>query len=177
MRPTPKRLLPVFVIAALAAAGVLVGCSSGPAARTERAAAAGDAGRRGEAERASRPESATSARDAEASLGAVPAAGAARRDVGFRTRELLVAHWRKHGGEFGAASPEDYLRLAQVLRDAPLGGAVLERVRRDGVITRFDRRSSSFIAFERSAVIRTFFKPGDGERYFERQALREGSGR
>jgi pyocin large subunit-like protein len=50
---------------------------------------------------------------------------------------------------------------------------VLELVRADGVITRFDRASGAFLAFEQDGVIRTFFIPNAGERYFRRQAKRQ----
>jgi len=102
------------------------------------------------------------------------AAGAetAHPAIGFRSRERLVEHFHKHGRDFGAASAEDYLHLAQALRDAPAGGSVLEMVRGDGVTCRFDRASGAFLAFDSDFTIRTFFKPGEGERYFERQATR-----
>jgi hypothetical protein len=89
--------------------------------------------------------------------------------VGFANRDRLEDHYRKHGGEFGSVTRQEYLRQAQALRDAPAGGPVLEAVRRDGVITRFDRRSGAFLAFNPDGVIRTFFRPNDGERYFHRQ--------
>jgi hypothetical protein len=92
--------------------------------------------------------------------------------IGFASRERLEEHYRKHGAEFSADSRQDYLRLAQSLRDAPAGGPVLEAVRHDGVITRFDRRSGAFVAFNADGVIRTFFRPNDGERYFRRQLER-----
>jgi hypothetical protein len=95
------------------------------------------------------------------------------RDIGFRTHELFVEHYRKHGSEFAGASMEDYLRLAQALRDRPVGGGVLELVRADGVTTRFDRTGGTFLAFNPDGTIRTFFRPRDGENYFRRQALRE----
>ena len=98
--------------------------------------------------------------------------GAFGEGVGFRSRERLAEHFQKHGQEFGAATPDDYLHLAQALRDRPAGGDVLEKVREDGVVTRFDRRSGAFIAFGPDGVIRTFFRPNDGARYFERQAER-----
>ena len=93
--------------------------------------------------------------------------------VGFANRDRLEDHYRKHGGEFGSISRQEYLRQAQALRDAPAGGPVLEAVRRDGVITRFDRRSGAFLAFNQDGVIRTFFRPNDGERYFHRQLDRD----
>jgi pyocin large subunit-like protein len=101
-----------------------------------------------------------------------PQAGA-RESIGFRTPRALAEHFAKHGAEFRAASQKQYLALAQALRDRPAGGDVLEIVRGDGVITRFDRASGAFIAFERDGVIRTFFIPNDGERYFRRQAARQ----
>ena len=93
--------------------------------------------------------------------------------VGFANRDRLEEHYRKHGDEFGDVSQQDYLRQAQALRDAPAGGSILESVRRDGVVTRFDRRSGAFIAFNANGVIRTFFRPNDGERYFHRQLERD----
>ena len=91
---------------------------------------------------------------------------------GFRSRRLFEEHFAKHGSEFGHVTPEQYLQLAQDLRDAPRGGPILEIAKSDGVITRFDRRSGAFGAYNPDRTIRTFFKPNDGERYFHRQASR-----
>jgi len=91
---------------------------------------------------------------------------------GFRSRRLFEEHFAKHGREFGNISPPEYLHLAQELRDAPAGGPILEIMKADGVITRFDRRTGAFGAYNRDRTIRTFFKPNDGERYFRRQAER-----
>ena len=92
--------------------------------------------------------------------------------VGFVDEGRLDEHYEKHGAEFGHVTKQDYLHQAQLLRDAPVGGPVLESVRRDGVATRFDRQTGAFIAFNPDGTIRTFFKPNDGERYFRRQAER-----
>ena len=97
--------------------------------------------------------------------------------VGFTTARHLDEHYEKHGAEFGHISKREYLAQAQTLRDAPAGGPILEIVRKsDGVVTRFDRESGAFIAFNPDRTIRTFFKPNDGERYFKRQAAREEKG-
>jgi hypothetical protein len=105
-------------------------------------------------------------------------------EIGFRSEERLAEHWRKHGREFGAVTVAGYLRLAQSLRDRPAvayppppGSAlaprsVLEAVRGDGVVTRFDRASGAFLACDADGTIRTFFKPHDGEAYFRRQLER-----
>ena len=91
---------------------------------------------------------------------------------GFRSRKQFEEHFAKHGSEFGNVTPDQYLHLAQELRDAPAGGPILEIVKPDGVITRFDKRSGAFGAFNPDRTIRTFFKPNNGERYFHRQAER-----
>jgi pyocin large subunit-like protein len=96
-----------------------------------------------------------------------------RPDIGFASRQKLVDHYRKHGREFGAVTMEQYLGKAQELRDRPAGGAILESVRPDGVVSRFDRGSGDFIAFNRDGVIRTYFRPADGEAYFRRQLGRK----
>ncbi|HML18923.1 MAG TPA: hypothetical protein VK419_17950 [Bryobacteraceae bacterium] len=91
---------------------------------------------------------------------------------GFRTRRQFEEHYAKHGREFGNISQQEYLHLAQALRDAPPDGPILEAIKPDGVITRFDRRSGAFGAYNPDRTIRTFFIPNDGERYFRRQARR-----
>ncbi len=95
-----------------------------------------------------------------------------RADIGFATRQKFLDHYEKHGAEFGSISKEEYLRQAQELRDRSVGGDVLEATRADGVITRFDRRAGSFLAFNPDLTIRTYFKPNDGENYFRRQSKR-----
>jgi hypothetical protein len=96
---------------------------------------------------------------------------------GFRSRALLDEHFQKHGREFGDVTEDEYLRIAQELRDRPAGGDVPELVRGDGVVSRFDRHTGTFIAFNSNGVIRTCFRPNDGERYFRRQALAHGGNR
>ncbi|MBL8862194.1 MAG: hypothetical protein JNK02_09290 [Planctomycetes bacterium] len=98
---------------------------------------------------------------------------AAQASVGFTSQRALDEHYAKHGSEFGPISKQRYLTLAQELRDAPAGGALREAVRPDGVVTRFDARTGAFVAFHQDRTIRTFFKPDDGPRYFERQIERE----
>jgi hypothetical protein len=95
--------------------------------------------------------------------------------IGFASRRKLIEHYEKHRREFGSITPEEYLRLAQTLRDRPVGQAgneALEIVRPDGVLTRFDRATGAFLAFDPDLTIRTFFKPNDGVAYFRRQAKR-----
>lgn len=104
---------------------------------------------------------------------ATSASAPAGSGIGFRSRELLVEHFEKHGREFGAADEQAYLLLAQTLRDRPAGRDVLELRRGDGTINRYDRAAGAFLAYDPDLTIRTFFKPNDGERYFRRQAMRD----
>lgn len=96
----------------------------------------------------------------------------ARPNVGFRSARELAEHYAKHAAEFGGIGKAEYLRRAQALRDRPAGGDILERIRADGVITRFDRATGDFLAVNPDGVIRTYFRPNGGEAYFERQARR-----
>lgn len=91
---------------------------------------------------------------------------------GFTSARSLDEHYQKHGGEFGKITKAQYLEMAQSLRDAKVGGEVLEAKRADGVITRFHKKNGWFLAFNSNGRIRTFFRPNDGERYFRRQASR-----
>lgn len=91
---------------------------------------------------------------------------------GFRTPALLDEHYAKHGAEFGSITKAEYLRLAQELRDAPVGGPILEARAPNGEFSRFDKRHGYFGAYNRNGTIRTFFIPNNGERYFRRQAER-----
>ena len=92
-----------------------------------------------------------------------------RPDIGFASHQKLVDHYQKHGREFGAITMDQYQKRAQEFRDRPAGGAVLENERPDGTVTRFDRESGDFIAFNKNGIIRTYFRPVDGEGYYRRQ--------
>jgi pyocin large subunit-like protein len=94
---------------------------------------------------------------------------------GFRSRRQFEEHYAKHGREFGNISAQEYLARAQALRNAPAGGPILEARTPDGIISRFDRRSGAFGAFNPDRTIRTFFIPNAGERYFHRQAAKRGA--
>ncbi len=114
----------------------------------------------------------TPARQAPAPSFSQPRSLITRPDIGFSTREKLVAHYKKHGREFGSITLNEYLHQAQELRDRPEGGNILEAVRADGVIVRFDRKTGAFIAFNPDGIIRTYFRPSAGEKYFRRQIRR-----
>jgi pyocin large subunit-like protein len=88
---------------------------------------------------------------------------------GFRTEHQLQDHFAKYGHDFGSITQEQYLHLAQQLRDSHPGKNILETKRPDGTI-RFDRKHGYFGSYDSDGTIRTFFIPQDGIRFFERQA-------
>ncbi len=90
--------------------------------------------------------------------------------IGFRSAGKLHDHYVKHGREFGSITEAQYLTMAQILRDAPLSTSVVEATQPGGTLSRFDRDSGAFMAFDTDLTIRTFFKPHDGEAYFRRAA-------
>jgi pyocin large subunit-like protein len=89
---------------------------------------------------------------------------------GFRSKVILDEHFEKHGREFGAVTEEQYLHMAQQLRDQHPGRDIIEARRPDGGFAKFDRKRGYFGAYDANGTIRTFFVPVDGIRYFERQA-------
>jgi pyocin large subunit-like protein len=94
---------------------------------------------------------------------------------GFRTQHLLEDHYARHGHEFGPITRDQYLHMAQQLRDARPGKNILEARRPDGGGAKFDRKRGWFVAYDSDGTLRTFFMPVDGLRYFERQARTYGA--
>jgi hypothetical protein len=90
------------------------------------------------------------------------------RDIGFRTRKKFDDHFIKHGKEFGNVTQDEYLLMAQTLRDEPLTNDILEEQEKRGGTARFDKRSGAFMVFQKDLTILTFFHPNDGEAYFHR---------
>lgn len=81
----------------------------------------------------------------------------------------LEQHFRKHGGEMGFATMEDYLRAAQAL---VRGGPGVETWRRGGDTLFYKEQTNEFAVLSDRNVLRTYFRPNDGRRYWERQKLR-----
>ena len=88
---------------------------------------------------------------------------------GFLTQHLLDDHFARYGRQFGAITVQQYLHMAQQLRDAPPGRSILVSQRRDGG-AKFDTKRGWFVAYNGDGTLRTFFMPKDGAKYFARQA-------
>ena len=115
------------------------------------------------------PKSSPSSRRALGILVLFAAALAWAGGRGFRTQHLLEEHFAKHGHEFGQITQEQYLHMAQQLRDSRPGKNVLEAKRTGGGGAKFDKRYGWFVAYDADGTLRTFFIPNEGIRYFERQ--------
>ena len=69
----------------------------------------------------------------------------------------------------GFATKEDYLRGAQAL---VRGGPGVETLQQRGDTLFFKESTDEFAVLSDRGVIRTYFKPDDGRRYWERQKQR-----
>lgn len=98
---------------------------------------------------------------------------AAAGGPGFRTPLLLEHHFARYGSQFGPINPQEYLRLAQHLRDASPGKNVLMSRRPDGGGLKFDVKRGWFVAYDGDGTLRTFFMPKGGVRFFDRQQKTE----
>ena len=87
----------------------------------------------------------------------------------FRTIHLLEDHFARYGSQFGPINAQQYLHMAQQLRDAAPGKNILISRRPDGGGSKFDVKKGWFVAYDGDGTLRTFFIPKDGIRYFDRQ--------
>jgi pyocin large subunit-like protein len=97
------------------------------------------------------------------------AASLAAESPGFRTPHILEDHYARYGSQFGTVTPRQYLKLAQQLRDTTPGKGILVSRRPDGGGAKFDVKHGWFVAYDGDGTLRTFFRPRDGVRYFDRQ--------
>ena len=88
---------------------------------------------------------------------------------GFRTLHLLEDHFARFGSQCGPITIQQYLHMAQQLRDTPPGRNVLISRRPDGGGSKFDVKKGWFVAYDGDGTLRSFFIPKDGIRYFDRQ--------
>lgn len=90
-------------------------------------------------------------------------------NAGFKSQELLDSHFKKHAGEFGNITKEQYLKGAQDLLKSKPGGDILIKTRVNGDRLVYNKATNEFATKTKDGVIRTYFKPTDGLEYFNRQ--------
>lgn len=82
-------------------------------------------------------------------------------------KQHLEEHFQKHGAEVGASSKEDYQAKAQTLVKGGAGVDTLKQ--KDGDTCFFKESTGEFAVLSDKNIIRTYFRPKDGRKYFERQ--------
>ncbi|GGF98322.1 hypothetical protein GCM10007304_10400 [Rhodococcoides trifolii] len=78
----------------------------------------------------------------------------------------LDDHFARHGNDFGATSADDYARMATEFferKDLPT------KVTPDGTVRIYDPSTNTFGAYNADGTTKTFFTPGSGADYWERQ--------
>ena len=77
----------------------------------------------------------------------------------FATDAQLQGHFGAHGGDFGAKTPAEYQQQADTFLNGPRGSGVLEKVRPNGDIVRYNPATEEFGVSQGNGTIRTYFKP------------------
>ena len=86
----------------------------------------------------------------------------------------LQDHFQRHGADFLAKDPEDYARQARMLYINR--GQYQMKEDADGTLRIYDAATNTFGAYNADGTTKTYFKPDNGQAYFDRQPgkLREG---
>ena len=100
---------------------------------------------------------------------------------GFLTRLDREDHFQNHQHEFDPpfTTVEEYETAAMAFLTTPSTSAIMEGVRRNGDIVRYDPLSNEFAICDRDGTILTYFKPTpvvhrerDNVTYFRKQCLK-----
>ena len=105
------------------------------------------------------------------SVSSLPTATAAptgvERVYRFRNKSLLDQHYEKHGKEMGFASVEEYEQAASRVINDP--SALYKKEAEDGDDVYYIEKTNEFVICSTDGYIRTYFLPGAGRAYFDRQ--------
>ncbi len=85
----------------------------------------------------------------------------------FRNSDLLDQHFEKHGKEMGFSTPEEYEAAASSVINNP--DALYKTEAEDGDGVYYLESTNEFVVLSTDGYIRTYFNPGDGKAYFDRQ--------
>jgi len=79
----------------------------------------------------------------------------------------LEDHFQRHGADFSAESPEDYARQAHAF----YLNREQHQLKTDagGTMRVYDAATNAFGAYNADGATKTYFKPGNGQAYFDRQ--------
>jgi hypothetical protein len=77
----------------------------------------------------------------------------------FASQAKLQDHFERHGSDFGAQSPAEYQDQASNFTTGEKPAGVLEKVRPNGDVVRYDPNTDEFGVASRDGIIRTYYKP------------------
>jgi hypothetical protein len=77
----------------------------------------------------------------------------------FADAAKRLDHYTRHGADFGATSAAQYEGMADTFLNGPRGTGVLEKVRANGDIVRYDPATQAFGVVKPDGTIRTYYKP------------------
>ena len=96
-----------------------------------------------------------------------PAAQHKTSHLRFRNEKLLEQHYDKHGREMGFPSPAAYEQAAGEVAENPK--SLHKKQRKDGDDVYFLESGNDFVVVSGDGYIRTYFRPHDGIKYYNRQ--------
>ena len=88
-------------------------------------------------------------------------------DYTFKSDDLLMQHYEKHGKEMGFESPEEYEHAACLVANNPNALHKLEA--EDGDDVYYLEETNEFVIVSTAGYIRTYYQPNSGIEYFNRQ--------
>ena len=88
-------------------------------------------------------------------------------DYYFRSSKLLNSHYEKHGIEMGFASAKEYEKAASDVVNNP--AALHKTEAEDGDDVYYVEETNEFVVVSTDGYIRTYFNPGGGIDYYNRQ--------
>lgn len=94
------------------------------------------------------------------------------KNANFASEKLLRSHYIKHvvkQKEFGNITMDEYLEGARKLINSKPGGDILTKTRSNGDILFYNKSTNEFAVVTKDGVIRTYFKPKEGIKYFNKQ--------
>ena len=91
------------------------------------------------------------------------------KGTGWGRTETLVDHYRRHGKDFDAKSAQEYAKMASDFFVRAQKEKLPTKIAKDGTIRIYDRKTNTFGAYNPDGTAKTFFKPKDGQKYWNRQ--------
>ncbi len=91
---------------------------------------------------------------------------------GFANPALLSDHFTKHKNDFGCTTEQDYETMADEFCGGVMDTNTQEYIRSyDGAVIRYNSITNEFGVVGNDDIIKTYFKPSQGMRYFQRKCV------